>query len=170
MTGQDAVHRTARADFNVRGWQGRLRYTALAALFFWGRRRPALRPREIQSSRADLQPGQAYNCRKIQGKFKLRSPERPSIKVPSPASQNKNEEFHKQKIRCPEGTARDLRPCSMKLKQGVAMTAIARALSHAFQSSDDFDALKQIALFCGAGLLVSLVCLTHGLELGADFF
>jgi hypothetical protein len=36
ITGQDEVHRTARADFNVRGWQGRLRHTALAALFFWG--------------------------------------------------------------------------------------------------------------------------------------
>jgi hypothetical protein len=56
------------------------------------------------------------------------------------------------------------------MKQGVAMTAISRALSHAFQSSDDFDTLKQIALFSGAGLLVSLVCLTHGLDLGADFF
>src|SRR5580704_7922142 len=59
-TGQDAVHRTAQADFNVRGWQGRLRYTALAALFFWGRRCPALRARERQS-------GRAYNCRKIRG-------------------------------------------------------------------------------------------------------
>jgi hypothetical protein len=38
-TGQDEVHRTARADFNVRGWQGRLRHTALAALFFWAVRR-----------------------------------------------------------------------------------------------------------------------------------
>ena len=50
------------------------------------------------------------------------------------------------------------------------MTAIALALSRAFQSTDEFDALKQIALFSGFGLLVSLVCLTHGLELGADFF
>jgi hypothetical protein len=32
--GQDAVHRAAQADFNVRGWQGRWRYTASAALFF----------------------------------------------------------------------------------------------------------------------------------------
>jgi hypothetical protein len=31
---QDAVHRAAQADFNVRGWQGRWRYTAPAALFF----------------------------------------------------------------------------------------------------------------------------------------
>ncbi len=34
ITGQGEVHRTARADFNVRGWQGRLRHTAPAALFF----------------------------------------------------------------------------------------------------------------------------------------
>jgi hypothetical protein len=32
--GQCVVHRTAQADFNVRGWQGRLRYTAPTALFF----------------------------------------------------------------------------------------------------------------------------------------
>jgi hypothetical protein len=34
ITVQAAVHRAAQADFNVRGWQGRWRYTALAALFF----------------------------------------------------------------------------------------------------------------------------------------
>ncbi len=32
--GHDSVYRAAQADFNVRGWQGRLRYTALTALFF----------------------------------------------------------------------------------------------------------------------------------------
>ncbi len=32
--GHDGVYRAAQADFNVRGWQGRLRYTALTALFF----------------------------------------------------------------------------------------------------------------------------------------
>jgi hypothetical protein len=32
--GQDAAYRAAQADFNVRGWQGRWRYTASAALFF----------------------------------------------------------------------------------------------------------------------------------------
>jgi hypothetical protein len=33
---QDASYRAAQADFNVRGWQGRWRYTASAALFFSG--------------------------------------------------------------------------------------------------------------------------------------
>jgi hypothetical protein len=32
--GHDGIYRAAQADFNVRGWQGRLRYTALTALFF----------------------------------------------------------------------------------------------------------------------------------------
>src|ERR1700726_2121426 len=32
--GNDGIYRGAKADFNVRGWQGRLRYTALTALFF----------------------------------------------------------------------------------------------------------------------------------------
>ncbi len=54
------------------------------------------------------------------------------------------------------------------------MAAIAHALSRAFQSTDEFDALKQIALFSGVGLLVSLVVsrlyLICGLELGLGFF
>jgi hypothetical protein len=60
------------------------------------------------------------------------------------------------------------------MQQEVTMTAIAHALSRAFQSADEFDALKQIALFSGVGLLVSLVasllCLSYGLDLSAGFF
>jgi hypothetical protein len=56
------------------------------------------------------------------------------------------------------------------MKQEIATTAIAQALSRAFRSADEFDILKQIALFCGAGLLVSLVCLTYGLDLSPGFF
>jgi hypothetical protein len=84
--------------------------------------------------------------------------------------QNKNKELHKQKIRCPEGTARKPRARSANTQQEVAMTAIAHALSRAFQSAGEFEALKQIALFCGAGLLVALVCMTYGLDLSAGFF
>jgi hypothetical protein len=62
----------------------------------------------------------------------------------------------------------------MNMKQEVAMTAIALALSRAFQSTDEFDALKQIALFSGFGLLVSLVVsrlyLIYGLGLSPGFF
>jgi hypothetical protein len=50
------------------------------------------------------------------------------------------------------------------------MAAIAHALSRAFQSAGEFETLKQIALFCGVGLLVSLVCLTYGLDLSPGFF
>jgi hypothetical protein len=50
------------------------------------------------------------------------------------------------------------------------MTAIAHALSRAFRSTDDFDALKLIAILCGAGLLASLVCLSYGLDLSPGFF
>jgi hypothetical protein len=52
----------------------------------------------------------------------------------------------------------------------VTVTAIAHALSRAFQSAGEFDALKQIALFCAAGLLVTLVCLSYGLEVSPGFF
>ena len=38
------------------------------------------------------------------------------------------------------------------------------------QSADEFDALKQVALFCGVGLLVSLLCMTYGLDLSPGFF
>jgi hypothetical protein len=34
---QDADHRMAQANFDIRGWQGRWWYTALTALFFCGR-------------------------------------------------------------------------------------------------------------------------------------
>jgi Flp pilus assembly protein TadB len=50
------------------------------------------------------------------------------------------------------------------------MTAIAHALSRAFQSADEFDTLKLIALFCGMGLLLSLVSVAYGLDLGVAFF
>lgn len=50
------------------------------------------------------------------------------------------------------------------------MTAIAYALSRAFQSAGDFDTLKKIVLFCAVGLLVSLLCLTYGLDLSPGFF
>ena len=53
----------------------------------------------------------------------------------------------------------------------TAMTAIARAVSRAFQSAtSDIDVLKELALLCGAGLLVSLLLLTYGLDLSPGFF
>jgi hypothetical protein len=52
------------------------------------------------------------------------------------------------------------------------MAAIARALARAFPSTTSFDVeiLKQLALFCGAGLLVSLLLMTYGLDISAGFF
>jgi hypothetical protein len=49
------------------------------------------------------------------------------------------------------------------------MTAIIQTLARAL-SIRDVDILKQIALFCGAGLLVSLLALTYGLDLSPGFF
>jgi hypothetical protein len=54
--------------------------------------------------------------------------------------------------------------------KGFVMTAIAHTLIRTFRSRSDIDALKQIALFCGAGLLVSLLALTYGLDLSPGFF
>jgi hypothetical protein len=51
------------------------------------------------------------------------------------------------------------------------MAAIAKALSNAFPaSSTDFDVLKTVAVFCGMGLLVSLIFASYGLDLSAGFF
>ena len=50
------------------------------------------------------------------------------------------------------------------------MTAIAQALSRVRVTINDVEAPKQLALFCGAGLLVSLLLLTWGLDLSPGFF
>jgi hypothetical protein len=51
------------------------------------------------------------------------------------------------------------------------MAAIARLLVRRIASSPaEAEVLKQIALFCGAGLLVSLLLMSYGLDLSAGFF
>jgi hypothetical protein len=51
------------------------------------------------------------------------------------------------------------------------MAAIVRVLSRALpKESLEIEILKQVALFCGAGLLVSLLMLTYGLDLSAGLF
>jgi hypothetical protein len=49
--------------------------------------------------------------------------------------------------------------------------AIARVLSRAFPTTQiEIDALKQLALLCGAGLLALLLLMTYGLDLSPGFF
>jgi hypothetical protein len=51
------------------------------------------------------------------------------------------------------------------------MTAIAKAISNVIPAiSPDVDILKTIALFCGAGLFISLLMASYGLDLSAGFF
>jgi ribose/xylose/arabinose/galactoside ABC-type transport system permease subunit len=50
------------------------------------------------------------------------------------------------------------------------MTTVSRALSRAFISINEVETLKQLLLFCAAGLLVSVVMLTYGLDLSPGFF
>ncbi len=50
------------------------------------------------------------------------------------------------------------------------MTAIARALSRAFISVNEADPLKQLLLFCLAGLFVSVLLMTYGVDLSPGFF
>jgi hypothetical protein len=51
------------------------------------------------------------------------------------------------------------------------MTAITRAISHVIPTiSPDIDILRTVAIFCGAGLVVSLLSASYGLDLSAGFF
>jgi hypothetical protein len=51
------------------------------------------------------------------------------------------------------------------------MAAIARVLARALpKTSSKIEILKQLALFCGAGLLVSLLMMTYGLDLSPGLF
>ena len=51
------------------------------------------------------------------------------------------------------------------------MTAIARVLSRRLPASQaDIETLKTIGMFCGAGLLVSLMLASYGLDLSPGFF
>ncbi len=50
------------------------------------------------------------------------------------------------------------------------MTAIARALSRAYITVAEVETLKQLLLFCLAGLLVSVLMMTYGVDLSPGFF
>jgi hypothetical protein len=53
---------------------------------------------------------------------------------------------------------------------GSNMVAIARALNRALPAPGDIETLKQLGLLAGAGLLVSLVLMSYGLDLSPGFF
>jgi hypothetical protein len=50
------------------------------------------------------------------------------------------------------------------------MTAIARRLSRTFVAASEIEVLKELVLFCAAGLFVSLLMLTYGVDLSPGFF
>ena len=50
------------------------------------------------------------------------------------------------------------------------MTAIERALSRVIITINDNEILKQLALLCAAGLFVSVLMLTYGIDLSPGFF
>jgi hypothetical protein len=50
------------------------------------------------------------------------------------------------------------------------MAALARTLARAFGTDVDVEDLKIIAIFCGAGLVVSLAVASNGVDLSAGFF
>jgi hypothetical protein len=50
------------------------------------------------------------------------------------------------------------------------MTAIARVLSRASGIRGDVEIIKIIAMFCGVGLMVTLLVASYGLDLSPGFF
>jgi hypothetical protein len=50
------------------------------------------------------------------------------------------------------------------------MAAIARVLSRATGTDVDVEIVKMLAIFCGAGLLISLLLAAYGLDLSEGFF
>jgi len=50
------------------------------------------------------------------------------------------------------------------------MAAIAKVLSRATGTEVDVEVLKTVTIFCGVGLLVSLLAAGYGLDLGAGYF
>ena len=51
------------------------------------------------------------------------------------------------------------------------MTAIAKAFSRALPVTQaEIETLKAIAVFCGAGLVVSLLVATYGVDISVGFF
>jgi hypothetical protein len=54
---------------------------------------------------------------------------------------------------------------------GVAMATIARLLARRLPATPaEAETLKQLALLAGAGLLISLLMMTYGLDLSPAFF
>jgi ribose/xylose/arabinose/galactoside ABC-type transport system permease subunit len=52
----------------------------------------------------------------------------------------------------------------------MQMIAIGRVLSRAIITVNENELLKQLALLCAAGLFVSLLMLTYGIDLSPGFF
>jgi hypothetical protein len=52
----------------------------------------------------------------------------------------------------------------------VAMTALVQALYRVSHTETETDVLKMVTLFCCAGLFVSLLFATYGLDLSPGFF
>jgi len=51
------------------------------------------------------------------------------------------------------------------------MAAVARVLSRRFSAAQiEVETLKSIVMFCGAGLIVSLLLAASGLDISAGFF
>ena len=74
--------------------------------------------------------------------------------------------FLSTKCELMRGRLRPIRSRSLELR----MTALAQALSRFGGSDVETETLKLIATFCAAGLFVSVLWATYGLDLSPGFF
>jgi hypothetical protein len=56
------------------------------------------------------------------------------------------------------------------LSPGTGLAATARVLYRTPGAQAEVETLKAIAIFCGAGLIVSLLLATNGLDMSPGFF
>jgi hypothetical protein len=50
------------------------------------------------------------------------------------------------------------------------MTTLVRALNSVLETNFEIETLRTVAIFCGAGLVVSLLFATYGLDAGPGLF
>jgi hypothetical protein len=62
-------------------------------------------------------------------------------------------------------------PAFLGQNRRLQMTALVQALSRATGTEIDVESLTKVAIFCGIGLLISLLAIgTYGLDLSYGFF
>jgi hypothetical protein len=93
------------------------------------------------------------------------------VLVPRDIARNNPETVFPDARKPPETICCDSRAClSRGHFEEVVMTALVQAFYRASHTETETDVLKFVAMLCGAGLFVWLLCATYGLDLSPGFF